>query len=190
MNKLQEDKSRLREKFKKIRSELSPGEIKVKSEQILHQVAGMESFINAEVVHLYRSISENSEVDTDKFLHYCFQSEKTVVVPSMSGGGKLTHYKVDQNTEWSENRWGILEPVKAEEFLIKSLSIILVPMLSGDHQKNRLGYGKGYYDRFLSKTNAVKTGLLFDSLLSESPLPVGQFDVPLDYIVTESRIIR
>lgn len=190
MNRLQKDKSRLREKYQNIRSKLTPEEIEAKSRQIFSKVTSLEPFKKAETVHLYRSISKNSEVDTDELLQYCFQLNKTVVVPTMSGEGELTHYKVDPNTEWSENDWGILEPINAKEYPINNISIVLVPMLTGDHQKNRLGYGKGFYDRFLSKTEAVKAGLLFDCLVSESPLPVGPFDISLDYIVTESRILR
>jgi 5-formyltetrahydrofolate cyclo-ligase len=62
-------------------------------------------------------------------------------------------------------------------------------MVAGDRNKNRIGYGAGYYDRFLKNCTATKMGLLFDCQLYDHTLPVEYFDIPLDVLITESQRI-
>jgi 5-formyltetrahydrofolate cyclo-ligase len=116
---------------------------------------------------------------------------KEVVVPKMKRSGKLSHFRIDSLDQLTENKWGVAEPRGDKVNLVRPdrIDMVIVPMVSGDMHKNRLGYGKGYYDRFLEGVNAVKAGILFDVQLYQNELPTDSFDVKLDFLITESKIV-
>ncbi len=80
------------------------------------------------------------------------------------------------------------EPIKVKEIEISQIDLILVPMAAADRTGNRLGYGKGFYDRFLNKANAMKVGLVFSEFLYDE-IPTESFDEKLDIIVTDKEVI-
>ena len=91
------------------------------------------------------------------------------------------------------NRWGINEPVFEKRFFKASdFDLVLVPVLGFDLSGNRLGYGKGYYDKFLKETrkDCLKIGLAFEISKFNGKLPVEDFDVTLDAVITEKNIFR
>jgi 5-formyltetrahydrofolate cyclo-ligase len=73
--------------------------------------------------------------------------------------------------------------------VIEKLGLVIVPMVGGDNQKNRIGYGKGFYDRFLKQVDCPTVGLLFNECLVQK-IPVEPFDVSLGKIITEDQIIE
>ncbi|MDZ7693227.1 MAG: 5-formyltetrahydrofolate cyclo-ligase [Balneolaceae bacterium] len=80
-------------------------------------------------------------------------------------------------------------PEQNREVASAELDLVIVPMVGADLQCNRLGHGKGYYDRFLANVKGMKVGLCYEACIVES-LPTESFDVPLDAVVSESRIIK
>ena len=95
-------------------------------------------------------VSTEIEVDTRRFLEHCFANNIPVAVP-VSGDSELTFYEIKGFDELSEGRFGILEPVKRErEFIGDERSLCITPALCADGKGLRLGYGRGYYDRYLS----------------------------------------
>ena len=85
---------------------------------------------------------------------------------------------------------GILEPIEALPIKHSTIDSVIVPGIAFDSQGNRLGFGKGNYDRFLKRaTHAVKIGLAYDSQMVES-IPSQEHDVPMDFVVTPTRILR
>lgn len=185
-----ERKAELRSRYLEVRSNLKPRDVKFKSEQILLTLLETDFFTSSEVIHTYVSISSRNEVDTRELIKRCFLQEKTVVVPKIKVGGKLNHVELKSITDLKENSWGVAEPEADTPFNISKIGLVIVPMVAGDLQKNRLGYGKGYYDRFLNRLNAVKVGLLFENQLYSHTLPTEPFDIKLDFIITEKRIIE
>lgn len=185
-----EEKKRLRKKYQAVRKQLTDDQVINKSRSIAQKITSLSAFKQAATIHSYIALKKKREVLTRDIIEHCFEADKTVVVPKMKKRGELSHHTIQHFGELTPNRWGVPEPPDDDEFSIESLSIILVPMVSGDHLKNRLGYGKGYYDRFLSKTDAVKIGLLYDDTLSDIILPTDHFDVQLDLLVTESGIVE
>ncbi|MCC5941655.1 MAG: 5-formyltetrahydrofolate cyclo-ligase [Balneolaceae bacterium] len=184
------DKQALRKLYLRKRADLSIDFVKANSQKIAQHLFTLEEFKKADIVHCYASIKENSEVETDLILDFCLNNGKELVMPKVLSKVEMKHVGVSSITGFKENRWGVKEPVDGKSVQADYPDLIVVPMVAGDWQKNRLGYGKGYYDRFLSRTKGLKVGILFDFQLHNVNLPVEDFDVPLDILITENEIIR
>tara|TARA_R100001143_G_scaffold63591_1_gene72991 strand:+ start:14941 stop:15510 length:570 start_codon:yes stop_codon:yes gene_type:complete len=156
---------------------------------IFNQLIQLNSYINAKTIHLYISNNDRNEVDTSQIIDHSFLTDKKIVVPKVIEDNQLKHIEIKSTNHWEQNQWGIPEPVDGEEVNIREMDLIIVPMVAGDRQRNRLGYGKGYYDRFLEKSNAYKIGLLYDLQIHPEELPVENFDIPLDLLLTQSEQI-
>ncbi|MCC5906540.1 MAG: 5-formyltetrahydrofolate cyclo-ligase [Balneolaceae bacterium] len=185
MSFVSEEKSRLRKQFLAIRKNLSETYVQEQSRVIFDKLKRLGAFTKAEWIHCYVSISKNHEVSTHDFIRECIRLNKKVAVPKMSGSGTLKHFQITSFDQLKENEWGVPEPESGKEVSPEKFSLIVVPMVAGDRQRNRLGYGKGYYDRFLVQSNALKTGVLFNCQLHNDQLPVEPFDVDLDVLFTE-----
>ena len=156
---------------------------------IFDQLINQASYIKANTIHVYVSNSEKKEVDTIQLIDHALSKGKKISVPKVVGDGLLKHFEIKSTKNLVPNRWGILEPKDGEEVKVRDLELIIVPMVSGDRNRNRLGYGKGFYDRFLAESNAFKLGLLYELQLHPEDLPAETFDIPLDLLLTESEQI-
>ena len=183
-------KKDIRKKYLKIREQLSDEFVEKASEAIEKRILKSPEYQKANVVHSYVSIIENNEVFTHSMIQKSIQKGKMVVVPKMNNDGELKHIRLESFKDLIPNNWNVLEPKTGKVVAESELDLILVPMVAGDRQKNRIGYGKGYYDRFLKKCRCTKTGLLFSVQLSDEKLPVESFDVPLDILFTENERIE
>lgn len=182
-------KEKLRKHFLKIRTGMDPALRQQYSREILEHLTEWQLFRSADTVHCFMTIEENGEIITGPIIEWLQSNGKCVVIPKSSRKTKdLKHFVYHDKDQLEKNRWGIPEPVEGKEVSVNDPDMILVPMIAADLEKNRLGYGLGFYDRFLAKTGAIKTGLLFENCLSKVPLPVEKFDVQLDYLVTEKGI--
>lgn len=183
------EKDELRSYFLKQRISLSDKEVEERSQHIINRVLKTKEFQQANTVHSYVSIQKNNEVDTIPFLKTCLQMNINLVVPKIINEGQLSHIKIDSLKDLRKNSLGVPEPVGGREISVHDLNLVIVPMVAGDRKKNRVGYGSGYYDRFLKNCSAPKMGLLFDCQLYDDTLPVESFDIPLDILITESERI-
>lgn len=188
-DKIREQKNSLRKFYQQRRMQLSESQIASSNVSIFEKVISLEEFKEADTIHIYASMSERNEVDTFSIIDYALRKKKKVIVPVMMEAGKLKHCEIDSTKSLEKNSWGVPEPVNQKLLDEVNPDVIFVPMVAGDLQKNRLGYGKGYYDRFLAATKSVKAGLLFETQLSKKPIPVDYYDVPLDILITENRIL-
>ena len=140
--------------------------------------------------HIFLSIPEKKEVDTEPVLHVLQGKDKNVVISKADfETGLLTNYLLTDSTVIKINSWGIPEPVDGIEIPPEKIEVVFVPLLAFDKAGNRTGYGKGFYDRFLSscKANVLKIGLSFFEAESEIE-DISPLDVPLDFCVTPERI--
>lgn len=155
-------KSELRQQFLYQRRALTRDEVTRRSESIANQLfQGTPQFeqLSTEkvaVIHIFLPILRQNEVDTWLIIHQLWQDFPAVrVVTSITDTttNQLTHYPITLQTPLVENRWGIPEPQPDERLRIDSnqIDIVLVPLLVFDRQGHRVGYGKGYYDRFLAE---------------------------------------
>ena len=189
MESIGEAKARLRRHYLEIRKQLTDPQRQLYSQRIRDHLTMWEIYERSQTIHCFLTIDKNGEVETAPLLHRMIRDGKRVVVPrTLRGQTELEHLLYEGDKQLKISRLGIPEPETGELVPVDELDLVLVPMLAGDRQKNRLGYGQGYYDRFLAGSPAIKAGLLFEMCLSPDPLPVNSHDVPLDYLITEQGI--
>lgn len=184
------DKESVRNHYLAVRNKLSSRQFQKKSRAIIEQLKSLTAFWDAKTLHTYVSINEKNEVDTVPLITSALHESKQVVVPKMKGNGLLKHILIHSLDELTENSWGVPEPIHEKSVSVEKLDLVVVPMVVGDVDKNRIGYGKGFYDRFLSQVSVPKVGLLFECQLSKIKLPTESFDIPLDVLITEERKIE
>ncbi|MEX0780530.1 MAG: 5-formyltetrahydrofolate cyclo-ligase [Balneolales bacterium] len=178
----------LRKKLLQTRSRLSDAEITLISEKITDTVLGLQTYQNAETVHCYLSI--NKEISTTSLINNLLRHNKRLVVPRViTGTNRMEHIALKDHDHLKPNAWGIAEPHGGTNVDIQQLDLVLVPMVGGDPKGNRLGYGKGFYDQFLSGVKCPKIGLMPECCLVDQ-LPVEPHDVKLDMIITENTIFK
>ena len=183
------NKKQVRTKYKQLRKELSTEEIESQSLEIANQVLKIPVW-DYSFYHVFLSISEKKEVDTQMLLHILQGKDKNIVVSKAHfESSRLSHFLLTDSTKIKKNAWNIPEPVDGIEISPEKIEVVFIPLLAFDLEGNRLGYGKGFYDRFLSECTkqVVKIGLSF--FPPEEKLPeVSALDVPLDFCVTPSEI--
>lgn len=189
MKSVSEQKEELRNQVLERRAEISEEDWENRSDKIINQLLKTDFFRDAHTVHTYISMNERREVCTDSLLEALIASDKRVVVPKTNfSNTTLTHSELSTMNDLERNKWGIREPSKIKPIDIGDIDLIIVPMAAVDRQGNRLGYGKGFYDRFLAKTEAVKVGLVFSEFLFDE-IPAESFDEKLDVIISEEGVI-
>lgn len=184
-----DQKSELRARLLKLRKSINEEDWQIRSETIINELKKIPEFITSDVIHCFVSMNDRKEINTHSLLDDLISSEKKVIVPVTDfEKGELKHSELRSFKDLRENKWGVMEPVEIHP-QTQQTDLILVPLLAADKDFNRLGYGKGFYDRFLKKENAVKVGLLFDDFLLDQ-IPVENFDEKLDILITEKMILR
>lgn len=150
----------------------------------------LPEFHRAKCIALYSSI--NHEVDTSNILRAAIVAGKRTLYPVVCGR-EMTLRQVDGPEQLKQGCFGILEPCSAgEDFPADEPDLIVVPGVVFDLTGHRIGYGKGFYDRFLQNPvlRAVLVGLCHEFQLIDGNLPADRHDIRMDVIVTEQRIIR
>ena len=139
--------------------------------------------------HQFLPIESKAEVDTSLVLTLLQGRDKEVVLPRLKGETALEHILLTENTRIVSNNWQIPEPVDGIVFDPKLLEVVFVPLLICDLKGHRVGYGHGYYDRFLSqcKPEVVKIGLSFFDPI-EAITDICEGDIALDYCVCPDEI--
>jgi 5-formyltetrahydrofolate cyclo-ligase len=132
----------------------------------------------------------NFELNVLKFLDTNFMKNKKILLPAVERKNNMNFFSWKKNQALLVNKFGMLQPQKTES---KIPNLIIVPILSFDKQRYRLGYGKGFYDRYLNRylnkfNNILTVGVAF-SFQKHHKLPRDKKDVKLNYIITEKGII-
>tara|TARA_R110000868_G_scaffold28686_7_gene107314 strand:+ start:2408 stop:2986 length:579 start_codon:yes stop_codon:yes gene_type:complete len=182
-------KSELRIKYKTLREALSVKQIDDLSIAIANQLLKLPIW-NHTFYHLFLSIEEQKEVNTDYILNILSGKDKNIVLSKSDfKTGLMTHYLLTDNISIKKNRYNIPEPIDGIEITPNKLEVVFVPLLAFDKQGHRVGYGKGFYDRFLSECNpeTIKIGLSFFEA-EDNITTIFESDVKLDYCVTPERI--
>ena len=183
------NKKELRKKYKELRFQLSESEIEDKSLTIANQLLQMDIW-HKTYYHLFLTIEEQKEIDTQFILHILQGKDKEIVVSKSDFETiEMTHFLLTENTKFKKNKYNIPEPSNGLEVPSSEIEVVFIPLLAFDTQGNRVGYGKGFYDKFLSKCKpeTIKIGLsLFDA--EESIEGVSKDDIQLNYCVTPDKI--
>jgi 5-formyltetrahydrofolate cyclo-ligase len=185
------NKAELRKKMIYFRDSLSMEERNTKSHAIKTQLTKLKAYQDAEVIFVY--VSFRSEVDTRCFIKRAKKDGKRIAVPvSIPKGKVLQPCEISSLDDLVPGTWGILEPIKGNCRPVdsKEIDLAVVPGLAFDYCFHRLGYGAGYYDRFLPslRKETTKVGIGYDFQLLDR-IPVEEFDVPLSGIITEVRLL-
>ena len=140
--------------------------------------------------HLFLTIASQKEIQTSFILHILFGKNKEVVLSKTNFElGTLSHFLLTENTKLRTNSYDIPEPVDGLEVPENKLDVIFIPLLAFDKKGNRVGYGKGFYDRFLAKCrpDVLKIGLSLFGAVAEISDATND-DMRLDYCVTPDKI--
>ncbi|MBC3758298.1 5-formyltetrahydrofolate cyclo-ligase [Hyunsoonleella sp. SJ7] len=182
-------KSELRKKYKALRSELSEDQIEDLSMAIANQLLKLPIW-DFSFYHIFLSIEEQKEVNTDYILNILSGKDKNIVISrSNFTTNELTHFLLTDNTVIKKNNYNIPEPADGIEISNDKIDVVFIPLLAFDKKGNRVGYGKGFYDTFLDKCNpeTLKIGLSFFEAENEIS-DAFEGDVGLDYCITPKTI--
>jgi 5-formyltetrahydrofolate cyclo-ligase len=178
-------KKELRAKYKTLRKQLTEKEIEDKSLAIANKLLTLPIW-DKTYFHVFMPIEEQKEVNTEFVLHILSGKDKEIIVSKTDfETRKMTHFLLTDNTKIRKNEYNIPEPVDGIEVPSRKIEVVFVPLLTFDKKGHRVGYGKGFYDNFLSECNpdAIKIGLSFFEA-EENIDDVFESDVMLDYCVT------
>lgn len=186
--KTQESKSKkrvLRERLSKLRDSLSKEELDEKSLLIFDRLKDIEAYKNAKGVLIYSSFK--NEVKTKEIIKDLEAKGKSVFLPVIKDNNSFIACRKSDLTK--NNKYGISEPYPIETADLKSgkIDLIICPGVGFDYKLNRIGHGKGYYDRFLMDSeNIIKIGLAYKIQMADNVYP-DNHDVPMDIVVTEEK---
>ena len=184
------EKQRLREEHLAAREVLSEQERSVLDNRITQKLLATSEYVEATTVLTYVSVS--SEVSTRMFIECALRDGKTVAVPRCLPGHCLEFVAIVSLEQLVAAPFNLLEPAKELPAVTedqKNNSICIVPALLVDTKGYRLGYGAGFYDRFLSTYPGKKICLAYQQSLSRTTLPHTAFDVAVDVVITESEVL-
>lgn len=182
-------KSEIRNNYKVKRNTLTSEQIDDLSLKIANQTLKLSIWDHSNY-HIFLSIQEKKEIQTEYILNILSGKDKNIVVPKTNfKNNSLQHFLLTDSTRLQINSWGIPEPINGIEISPTQLDVVFVPLLAFDTIGHRVGYGKGFYDRFLAecKREIVTIGLsLFPP--SENIEDINDKDIPMQSVVTPDEI--
>jgi 5-formyltetrahydrofolate cyclo-ligase len=182
-------KKEIRIKYKEFRKSLSENQLEELSLEIANKVL-LLSIWSKTYFHVFLPIEEQKEVNTEYLLHLLSGKDKEICISKSDFESlKMTHFLLTDNTKMKKNDYHIPEPVDGIEVPSNKIEVAFIPLLAYDQKGNRVGYGKGFYDKFLAECNpnTIKIGLSFfepEELISD----VNSSDIQLNYCVTPKKI--
>lgn len=189
-------KSELRRHYQQLRIDMTATAYQQAVASILQRLQHLPEIDRARRIHAFWPIAKKKEIDLRPLLTRLHNQGKQIVLPVVLSFDdwkpetpRLQHRLFSGAGNLVPNNWGVFEPQDTPLVTVDSLDLILVPALAADKRGFRLGYGKGYYDEFLSGCNGTTVCPLFSNALTER-LPTSSHDIPVDYIVTENDVIR
>ena len=182
-------KKELRAKYKALRKQLSENDLEEMSLAIANKLLTLPIWENT-YFHIFLSITEHKEVNTEFVLHLLSGKDKEIIISKSDFETRnMTHFLLTDNTKIRKNEYNIPEPVEGLEVATHKIDVVFVPLLAIDKKGHRVGYGKGFYDKFLSecKPETIKIGLSFFEA-EDLIVDVFESDIKLDYCVTPNNI--
>ena len=183
------NKTELRQKYKALRNSLSENEVEEMSLAVANKILALQLWEKT-YFHIFLPITEQKEVNTEFILHLLSGKDKEIIISKADFATRnMTHFLLTDNTKIKKNEYNIPEPVDGIEVPSNKIDVVFVPLLAFDKKGHRVGYGKGFYDKFLSecKPDVIKIGLSFfepEEIIED----VFEGDIQLDYCVTPNSI--
>jgi len=184
-----QSKKNLRLFYIKKRLNISDLERKVWNKEITNRCLKLPIW-DRNFFHIFLSIKEKNEVDTYPLIEVIKKKNKKIIIPKINGFN-LNHYLYTNNVSIKKNHFKIPEPLNGIKVKINLIEVVFVPLIVVDKLGNRVGYGKGYYDRFLKKCDKkiIKVGLSFFDVI-ERIVDITDHDMRLNYCITPNNIIK
>ena len=182
-------KKELRQKYKELRKQLSENDIEEWSLQIANQLIRLDIWQHS-FYHLFLPIESQKEVNTEYILQVLAGKDKNIVLSKSDFSTReMTHFLLTDNTTIKKNDYDIPEPIDGLEVPVSKIDVVFVPLLAFDEKGNRVGYGKGFYDKFLAecKPEILKIGVSFfesEKVISD----VLNTDIQLDLCITPTKV--
>lgn len=186
---LRDEKNALRDQYKAMRRALPPEEKAAMDRKITDRIRSLVSYRYVDTLLLY--YPKSTEIDTLPLAKSALEAGKKVAFPVTGENGRMEFRLVENlDSDLAPGKFGIPEPLPSCSLFEKngrSSALILVPALAFDKEGFRLGYGKGYYDRYLEDFIVTSVGLVYQDFIADR-LPRGRFDQAVDLLVTEKGV--
>lgn len=182
------DKNIARKKYLNLREKIEKDTMLSKSKKIILNLMSDDIYKNAKNIFCYYSFK--NEVHTIDFIELAVNDKKNIAIPKIIDKSNMVAIKYDKDN-LEKNSFGIYEPQNFEIVDPKIFDLIIVPGIAFDIKKNRIGFGKGYYDRYLKNTNenSLKVALSFELQMLDN-IENDENDIKMDIIITENGIIE
>ena len=172
------NKNDLRKELIKIRNNINSKDNK--SSIIVNKIIKLKDYRIAKVIALYKALP--NEVNIDFLINYSLNCGKIVLLPKIIDDN-LIFIKIDNDTKYEKNNYNILEPIYDDKNVYNGIiDLIIVPGLGFDRDYNRIGYGKGYYDRFLNNKDIIKIGVCFNEQVLDNII-AEENDIMMDLVI-------
>ena len=189
MNEVDKKKSEIRSKYLKIRKSVL--DKKKKSLDICTKLILTEEYQNSKIIALYKNLE--TEVDTNQLIEVSVKNGKIVALPRVENDN-MVFYKINSlNDKLEKNEFGIYEPISNIENIINKdeLDLVIVPGICFDKNMNRLGFGKGFYDKFLFNSKSKILGICFEEqVLCDENIPSTRYDVKMQKVITDKKVYK
>lgn len=179
-----ERKKQIRQEYKEIRKNLTEEQMQIWSEKICYHLVQWELFLHSKTIYFYYPLG--NEVNLLPLAARALKMGKTIAFPKTEGE-EIAFYRVRNMEEFKEGAFHVMEPLSTELLTCEN-PLILTPGVVFDNKKNRMGYGKGYYDRYISRfREAIPVGIGYEIQIAQD-VPADSMDIPMKYIITEKRV--
>ncbi|HOI88335.1 MAG TPA: 5-formyltetrahydrofolate cyclo-ligase [Lentimicrobium sp.] len=182
---IQEEKKSCRRQVSAMKAAMSDESRMEASVRIMHRIETLPQFCTAEIILAYWSFG--GEVHTHDLIRK-WAGSKRIMLPSVNGDEMVIKQYEGERRMTAGDLYGIPEPEGTVFTALEKIDLIVVPGIAFDRNRNRMGRGKAYYDRFLTGTNAHKAGICFNFQLFDR-IPADSNDVRMDMVITESELI-
>ncbi|MBC8145205.1 MAG: 5-formyltetrahydrofolate cyclo-ligase [bacterium] len=179
-------KNEIRRDALRRRNELPLEQREAASLAVCQRIMEDNRFLDARGVHVYMPIG--SEVDVRPLIDVAWELGKGVGMMLVHEDGGTLQCRIVPETEFGPGPMGIPQPMNAEPFNMDLCDLVIVPVVAADEECNRLGYGKGYYDQFLTHFPRPSIGAAYEAQVVDQ-IPADDLDIRLDNVYTESRVI-
>ena len=175
------NKDELRKKYLIIRKNIQNK--KEKSDKIFNLLINNKLFINSNIIGIYYSLID--EVSTKRLIDYSKRIGKTILLPRVNNLD-LEFISIDENTIYKKSNLGIIEPINGKIYDGSNIDLLIIPGIAFDKYCNRIGFGKGYYDRYLNKYKISNIAICFEDQITNEIIKSDKYDIKVDMIQTET----